>query len=64
MCILNQDLGTLIDHIYILLAEHTEDIITLIFQYINMLKKDGIKEWIFEECRVSVQNLKHIEGMI
>ncbi|XP_071090018.1 insulin-degrading enzyme-like [Haliotis cracherodii] len=31
--------------------DHTEDIITLIYQYINMLKAEGVKEWIFKECQ-------------
>ncbi|XP_059471054.1 insulin-degrading enzyme isoform X2 [Neocloeon triangulifer] len=29
--------------------EHTDDIVDLIFQYINMLRKEGPKEWIFNE---------------
>jgi insulysin len=29
--------------------EHIEDIITLMFQYINLLKKEGPKQWIYEE---------------
>ncbi|XP_076308150.1 insulin-degrading enzyme-like isoform X2 [Tachypleus tridentatus] len=31
--------------------EHTDDIVTLIFQYINMLEKVGPQQWIYEECR-------------
>ncbi|XP_015602966.1 insulin-degrading enzyme isoform X2 [Cephus cinctus] len=31
--------------------EHVDDIITLMFQYINMLKKEGPVKWIFEEYR-------------
>ncbi|KAL8568009.1 hypothetical protein ACOMHN_029184 [Nucella lapillus] len=31
--------------------EHVEDIITLTYQYINMLKKEGPQEWVFKECR-------------
>lgn len=30
--------------------EHVDDIITLTYQYLNMLKKAGPKEWIFKEC--------------
>lgn len=30
--------------------EHVDDIITLIYQYLHMLKKEGTKEWIFKEC--------------
>ena len=32
---------------------HTDDIITNIFQYINLLKKTGPQEWIFDEIKVS-----------
>lgn len=31
--------------------EHVDDIITLIYKYINMLRKEGPVEWVFEECR-------------
>lgn len=31
--------------------EHTDDIVQLVFQYINMLKAEGPKEWIFEEYK-------------
>lgn len=30
---------------------YVDDIVTLVFQYINMLKTEGPKEWIFEEYR-------------
>ncbi|XP_070209984.1 insulin-degrading enzyme-like [Littorina saxatilis] len=30
--------------------EHVEDIITLTYEYINMLKKEGPQEWVFQEC--------------
>ncbi|XP_064466057.1 insulin-degrading enzyme-like isoform X2 [Ornithodoros turicata] len=30
---------------------HTEDIVTLIFQYLNMLRQEGPKEWIFNELK-------------
>ena len=36
----------------LLLTEHIEDIVSLAFQYINMLKKEGVKEWIYKECQV------------
>lgn len=29
--------------------EHVDDIVKIIFQYINMLKKEGPQKWIFEE---------------
>ncbi|XP_041369113.1 insulin-degrading enzyme-like [Gigantopelta aegis] len=31
--------------------EHVEDIISLAYQYINMLRREGVKEWIFKECQ-------------
>uniref|UniRef100_A0A1W7RAD0 Insulin-degrading enzyme n=1 Tax=Hadrurus spadix TaxID=141984 RepID=A0A1W7RAD0_9SCOR len=31
--------------------EHTDDIVTLLFQYLNMLKKEGPQEWVFKECQ-------------
>ena len=30
---------------------HTDDIIVLVFKYLAMLRNDGIKEWIFQECQ-------------
>ncbi|KAI7847937.1 Metalloenzyme, LuxS/M16 peptidase-like protein [Circinella umbellata] len=36
---------------------HYEDIVAVIFQYIEMLKKEGVKKWIFDE----VQSLAAIE---
>ena len=37
---------------YFQLTEHVDDIITLIYQYIHMLRKEGAKQWIFKECQV------------
>ncbi|XP_021926557.1 insulin-degrading enzyme isoform X2 [Zootermopsis nevadensis] len=31
--------------------EHVDDIVKLVFQYVNMLKQDGPKEWIFQEYK-------------
>ena len=31
--------------------EHVDDIITLVFQYLRMLREIGPLEWIFDECR-------------
>ncbi|XP_033611295.1 insulin-degrading enzyme-like [Cryptotermes secundus] len=31
--------------------EHVNDIVKLVFQYVNMLKRDGPKEWIFQEYK-------------
>lgn len=34
--------------------DHVDDIIKIIFQYLNMLKKEGPQKWIFEEyCNLS-----------
>ncbi|KAG8198306.1 hypothetical protein JTE90_021560 [Oedothorax gibbosus] len=32
--------------------EHVDDIVTLLFQYLAMLKEEGPKEWIFKECQM------------
>lgn len=37
--------------------KRTDDIITMIFQYINMINNEGPQEWVFEECK----NLKSIQ---
>ena len=29
--------------------EHTDEIITMVFQYINMICKDGVKKWVWDE---------------
>ena len=34
---------------------HIDDIITNIFQYINLLKKEGPQEWIFNEIKVIIK---------
>jgi len=31
--------------------EHVDDIIQLVFQYLEMLRKEGAKDWVFQECR-------------
>ncbi|GFT52795.1 insulin-degrading enzyme [Nephila pilipes] len=31
--------------------EHTDDIVTLLFQYLTMLREVGPQEWIFQECK-------------
>ncbi|KAK0157499.1 hypothetical protein PV328_011239 [Microctonus aethiopoides] len=36
---------------------HVDDIVTLTFQYINMLRSEGPLEWIFEECK-QLSNMK------
>ena len=32
-------------------VEHIDDIIQLVFQYFEMLRKVGTQEWIFDECK-------------
>ena len=44
----------------VLFAEHVDDIITLIYQYINMLKKEGPQQWVFQECRVGTLCCLHL----
>jgi len=41
------------NYISCFLSEHIYDIITLTYQYLNMLKKEGPQEWIFKEFAVS-----------
>ena len=43
--------------IFIAIPEHVDDIITLIFQYLNLLRKEGPLEWVFKECQVSLLRL-------
>ena len=31
--------------------EHVDDIVTLVFQYLNMLRAAGPQRWVFDECR-------------
>lgn len=33
--------------------DHVEDIVTVVFQYIAMLRSCGAQQWIFSECAVS-----------
>jgi len=33
--------------------EHTDEIIGIVFQYINLLKRDGVVQWIFNEVRLA-----------
>lgn len=42
-----------------IVSEHVDDIVTLIFQYINLLQKVSPQEWIFRECQVSGCVLVH-----
>lgn len=39
-------------HCHVTLAEHTEDIVMAVFQYLEMVRREGPKEWIFRECAV------------
>ncbi|XP_066956310.1 insulin-degrading enzyme [Macrobrachium rosenbergii] len=39
--------------------EHVEDIVTAVFQYLNLLKNQGPQEWVFNECRdLSAMNFR------
>lgn len=41
------------------LTDHVDDIITRVYQYINMLKREGPQRWIFEEGRdINLMNFK------
>ncbi|XP_067656756.1 insulin-degrading enzyme-like [Haliotis asinina] len=31
--------------------EHTEDLVTLVYQYIHLLQKEGVHQWIHDECK-------------
>jgi len=31
--------------------DHVDDIVTLVFQYLNMLRAEGPQEWVFDECK-------------
>ncbi|KAI0220840.1 Insulin-degrading enzyme [Lamellibrachia satsuma] len=31
--------------------EHVDDIVMLIFQYVNLLRREGPQEWVFKECQ-------------
>lgn len=34
---------------FILLAEHMQDVVGLLFKYINLLQQSGASKWIFDE---------------
>ena len=38
---------------FLLSLERIDDIITMVFQYLNMVKQAGIQKWILDEERVS-----------
>ena len=33
-------------------VDQVNEIIKIVFQYLNMMRKEGTKKWIFDECRV------------
>ncbi|XP_030382565.1 insulin-degrading enzyme [Scaptodrosophila lebanonensis] len=37
--------------------EHVDDVVNIIFQYLNMLREDSPKKWIFDEC-VSLNEMR------
>ena len=46
--------------LFFTISEYVDDIVTLIFQYLNMLRKEGPQEWVYEECRVRSLQILHI----
>ena len=38
-------------HNKFVIADHVDDIICHMFQYLNLLKKEGPQEWVHNECR-------------
>ena len=38
--------------LFSLIIDQWEKVIYIVYQYIAMLRKEGPKEWIFEECKV------------
>lgn len=34
--------------------EHTDDVIRIMFHYFALLRRNGVQEWIFNECKVSL----------
>jgi len=46
---------------FCLVSEHVDDIITHIFQYINLLQKERPQLWIFRECQVCLSTA-HTSG--
>lgn len=49
LCLLKTNSG----YCVVSLTEHVDDIVKLIFQYLNLLKKEGPQKWVFDECKVS-----------
>ena len=39
-----------------LYPDHVEDVVTAVFQYLAMIRREGPKEWIFKECAVRDRN--------
>lgn len=44
------------------IADHTEDIVTLVFQYLNMLHDEGPQEWIFKELQEQTRMAFNFKG--
>ena len=47
-------------HVWCVCLEHVDDIVTLIFQYLAMLRKEGSQEWVFKECQVTAPLLREL----
>ena len=48
LCIVLSWYGAIVRNI----SDHVDDIVTAVFQYLAMLKQEGVQEWIFQECAV------------
>ena len=45
-------------------TDHIEDIITAVFQYVAMVRKEGPQEWIFKECAVRLTIGKYFRSVV
>ena len=37
-------------------TDHVEDVVTAVFQYLAMIRREGPQKWIFQECAVRDKN--------
>ena len=45
-----------------LCTDHVEDVVTAVFQYLAMIRREGPKEWIFKECAVRDRTVASFPG--
>lgn len=52
---------------FLVKLDQWEQVLCIIYQYIAMLRKEGPKEWIFDECKVqkslkliAIRRLRHL----